>query len=74
MDKEQCHALSCFEKKSAPIDTTRKYDCFCNVAVNREFDHDDVIKMKNKCHISCRELSNLPHIKIWAKIDHGKVK
>ena len=68
--KEHCHADSCFQKKSPPIDNTRKSDIFCIVAFNRKFDYDDVIEMKNKCHISCRELFKLQHIKIWAKIDH----
>ena len=70
LDKEQCHADSCFEKKSSPIDITRKYEKLCTVAFNGKFHYEDVIKMKNKCHISCRELSQLQHIKIWEKIDY----
>ena len=54
----------------APIDITRKYDKLCIVAFNRNFDYDDVVKMKNKCHMYCRELSLLQHIKIWYTIDH----
>ena len=52
--------LSCrfmFEKKSPPRDLTRKYEKLCIVAFNQKFHYDDVIKMKNKCHISRRELS-----------------
>ena len=30
--------------------------------------------MKNKCHISCRELSQLQHIKIWAQLDQRFVR
>ena len=63
----QIHVL---KKKSSPIDITRKYEKLCIVAFNRKFHYDDVIKMKNKCHMSCRELSQLQHIKIWEKIDH----
>ena len=70
MVKTHCHADSCFEKKSPPIDITRKYEKLCIVAFNRKFQYDDVIKMKNKCHIFCRELSQLQHIKIWEKISH----
>ena len=70
MVKKHCHADSCFEKKSPPIDITRKYEKLCIVAFNRKFDYDDVIKMKNKCHMSYRELSQLQHIKIWEKIGH----
>ena len=40
--------------KSPPIDITRKYEKLCIVAFNRKFLCDDVIKMKNKCHISSR--------------------
>ena len=57
-------------KKKKKKDITRKYDKLCIVAFNRKFDYDDVIKMKNKCHVSGRELSQLQHIKIWEKIDH----
>ena len=35
-----------FGKKWPPIDITRKYEKLCIVAFNREFDYDDVIKMK----------------------------
>ena len=56
-----------FGKKWPPIDITRKYDKLCIVTFNRKFDYDDVIKMKNKCHMYCRELSQLQHIKIWEK-------
>ena len=43
---------------------------YAYVAFNRKFNYDDVIKMKNKCHMPCRELSQLQHIKIWEKIAH----
>ena len=36
LDKEQCHADSCFLKKSPPIDITRKYEKLCTVAFNRK--------------------------------------
>ena len=68
MAQNHCHADSCFEKKVPPIDITRKYEKLCTVAFNRKFDYDDVIKIKNKCHISRRELSQLQHIEIWEKI------
>ena len=54
MAQNHCHADSCFEKKVPPIDITRKCEKLCTVAFKRKFDYDDVIKMKNKCHISCR--------------------
>ena len=74
MAQNHCHADSCFEKKSSPIDITRKYEKLCIVAFNGKFDYDAVIKMKNKCHISCRELSQLQHIKIWEKIAHRSAR
>ena len=58
--------LSCrfmFWKKSPPIDITRKYEKLCIVAL---------IKIKNKCHISCRELFQLQHIKIWEITNKGE--
>ena len=70
MAQNHCHADSCFEKKSPPIDITRKHEKLCIVAFNRKFHYNDVIQMKNKCHISCRELSQLQHVKIWEKIGH----
>ena len=74
LDKEQCHADSGFGKKAPPIDITRKCEKLCTVAFNRKFNYDDVIKMKNKCHISCRELSPLQHIEIWEKIAHRSAR
>ena len=59
-----------FGKNWPPIDITRKYDKLCTVAFNGKFDYDDVIKMKNKCHVYCRELSQLQHIKIWEEINN----
>ena len=43
---------------------------YAYVAFNRKFDYDDVMKMyKLMSYVSCRELSQLQHIKIWEKID-----
>ena len=70
MAQNHCHADSCFEKKVPPIDITRKCEKLCTVAFNRKFHYDDIIKMKNKLHTSCRELSQLQHIKNWEKIDY----
>ena len=72
MDKEQGHARSCFEKKSAPIDTTRKYDFSCNVAFNRKFDYDDVIKMKNECIFLVENCINYNISKCGRKSTTGK--
>ena len=69
MAQNYCHADSCFEKKWSPIDITHKYEKICIVAFNRKLHYDDVIKMKNKCDTTCRELYQLQHIEIWAKID-----
>ena len=44
--KERCHADSCLERKSPPIDITRKYEKLYIVAFNRKLDYNDVIKMK----------------------------
>ena len=63
-----------FWKKWPPIDITRKYEKLFTVAFNRKFYYDNVIKMKNKCHICCRELSQLQHIKIWAQLDQRFVR
>ena len=51
------------KKKSPPIDITHKYEKLWIVAFNRKFDYDDVTKL------TCRELSQLQHIKISEKID-----
>ena len=61
--KNNVMQIHVFKKKSSPIDITRKNEKLCTVAFNRIFDYDDVINMKNKYHISCRELSQLQHIK-----------
>ena len=41
MLKEHCHADSCLERKSPPIDITRKYDKLWIVAFNQKFHYDD---------------------------------
>ena len=62
--------IQVLKKKSLPIDITRNYGKLCPVAFNRKFHYDDIIKMKNKLHMSRRELSQLQHIKNWEKIGH----
>ena len=57
-----------FRRNLPHIDITRKCEKSCTVAFNRIFDYDDVIKLKNKFHMYCRELSQLQHIKIWENI------
>ena len=65
------HVSSWLEKKSPPIDITRKWAKFWHVSFNPNFDHDDVIQMRHEVYKILRELFELYHIKIWEKMGEG---
>ena len=60
---------SSFEKKSCPIENTRKMRKIDMPPLIAKIHHDTFVKNKNCEYYICRKLSQLEHMKIEKKID-----
>ena len=66
---EDRNVESRFEKKSSPIENTRKIWKNDMPPLMAKIEHDALLKMKNKCYVPESAYSQLQHTEIWGEIE-----